>query len=844
MKVFLLTLFLLLGQRSLSSLVSDIKCSQIDYVYQNSNCCSSGSNSAHCLKQIAQADLEGELTSINAKIDNLQYGGMSVQQSSVLQVGTNADGVADKTGTLRVEAAGSIEIMSGGKIDVKTGGVLDVSGATVLGLGGSASSDAVSIGYMSLTGIEGDAVISGEFSINGGLKMDNDRLIIEDNTGNIDTKGSLKVSGSIDASSIDIDTDKFNIDVTGNLKSKGSIVTSGDLKLHKTNGDVTFAVDSATGSLTSEGYAHVKDTLIVDGIATLNKGINVDNKFIVADITGNTDITGDVSIAGRITATGGVDMNGPSTVGAGATLQVKGILDVSQGQLIGEYVTATNADISQLTGTLDHGSHAHSNVNLQSGKINNVVIGDSNPAAATFLALGAADVTVTSGISSATLGVSGVGTLGSLALSGSITGATTIGASGALTSGSIATGDISANVVTATGVSNLDGGIAIDSDKFVVDISGNIQTKGSISADGKLSSTGVDIVGASLQIADTDVNADKKFSVAHSTGDIETSGSITVQQNAAVTGSVTVGTTLDVTGISSLDGGVNVNDNFDVEAASGKITSSDGLYTQKSSSLKGLLVSVDGTTGLTVDSGAESKLNGGVKIIDGADTKFSVGTDGAMSVSGLSSLEGGVAVSDKFSVNTAGQVVASSLVVAQSRLPQFQERETIDCSTFTADGTTSQNTAGDGNIVILSKGRCAKKFERYVCGSALTTGGDGVVSEAEFLAHDDDPDGNTGRVCAGVFAVDLVDTCTTTVVCNTDNPCDPVTGAAVGGGDIVAGGQYCRALDTREKCEGNNLFGDSGTYDQTSDQTRASMAWTAESLELHMCTSTTTSVKN
>jgi len=178
------------------------------------------------------------------------------------------------------------------------------------------------------------------------------------------------------------------------------------------------------------------------------------------------------------------------------------------------------------------------------------------------------------------------------------------------------------------------------------------------------------------------------------------------------------------------------------------------------------------------------------------------------------------------------------LVVPKSRLPEFQEREVVDCSNFVADGTTSQNTAGDGNIIILSKGQCAKKFERYVCGSALTTGGDGEVSEAEFLAHETSP------ICDTLFAVDLVDSCTTTVLCNTENPCDPVTGAAVGGGDIQAGGQYCRPLDTREKCEGNNLFGDSGNYDQTSDTTRASMAWTSQSLEMHMCTSATTSVKN
>ena len=91
-----------------------------------------------------------------------------------------------------------------------------------------------------------------------------------------------------------------------------------------------------------------------------------------------------------------------------------------------------------------------------------------------------------------------------------------------------------------------------------------------------------------------------------------------------------------------MDGGINANDNFDVEAATGKITSSDGIYTQKSSSLKGVVVSADGAQGLTVDSGAESKLNGGIKVMNGADTKFSVDVDGAVSAAGLASLDGGV----------------------------------------------------------------------------------------------------------------------------------------------------------------------------------------------------------
>tara|TARA_B110000008_G_scaffold278423_1_gene322154 strand:- start:8125 stop:10929 length:2805 start_codon:yes stop_codon:yes gene_type:complete len=934
MKLILVALFVFFHTCS-ASLVSNIKCSQIDYIYQDSDCCQSGTNSARCLKQIAQADLDAELDSLNTKIDNLQHGGMTVQQNAVLQVGSNAQGVGVKTGTLRVESAGTIEVMDGGKIDIKTGGVLDVSGATVLGLGGSSSGDAVAVGYMTLHGIEGDTTVSGEFSINGGLKMDYDKVVIEDNTGNIDTKGSLVVGGSIDASSLNIDTDKFNLDVSGNINSKGNIITSGDFKLKNSNGAVTVSIDSETGSMTADGYSFIKGDLYVDGSAQLRNGINVDNKFTVADSSGDTTILGKLSVAAETALNGGVLLNSNVQLAAGTTFTVLGTVDVSRGTLIGEYVTATNADISQLTGTLDHQNHAHSNVNLASGVINNIAIGGTGAAAGTFLSLAATDVTASALVTaSAGLTVTGAATFNTGAtITGAVDGITTLSASGRITAtaGFTSAGDVNINIVRASGLANLDGGVAVDTDKLTIDATGNMASKGSVTVDGKVTAAGSDLVGSGLRVAATDLASDVNFEVDHSTGNVNTEGTLTVAQGSTLTGNVAMNGTLDVIGISSLDGGINVADNFNVAADTGKVDSSDGFYAQKSSSLKGLIVQADNTQGLTVD-GVVSKLDGGISVSEDVTTtgfashpiqgfrrtatdskdctgsdaatleaseitccqtfaeetanivgffiynsgwcdvydqaamdgtqatnsggtlysiqtvttnveKYTVGVDGSMTAKGLSTLDGGVAISDKFSVNVQGHASASGLTVAGSRLPKFQEREDVDCSGFVEDASPSKATAGNGVVIVLAKGTCAKKFERYVCGSALDGGVDNVVSEAEFENHE------TISICTGGLYVDLVDTCTTHTTCGTGD-CDDLTGSGAPGGSMVVGGQYCRNLDSRERCEGNNLFGDSGpvgssgTYDGVSDVLRTPLVWTAASLEMHMCLSTSTSIKN
>ena len=972
----ILPLLSLLIRLTSSSMVSDIKCAQIEYIYQDSSCCSSGANVARCLKQIAQADLDGEIASLNTKIDNLQYGGMTVQSNAVLQIGAStSDNVVTKTGTLRVEDAGTVQLMNGAAIDFENGATMDVTGATVTGLGGSATGDAVGVGYMTLLGVVGNTQVSGQLDVNGGLRMDNDKVVITDDSGDIATKGKLAVSGSIDASSIAIDTDKFTVDILGNVNGLGSVTNRGDVKLKTVAGAVSLTLSSETGNIVSEGSAHIKSTLDVDDIARLNKGIDVDTKFTVADVTGDTNIVGKLTVAAKTTLNGGVNINGASTLSSGSKLMVHGILDVSQGTLVGDVVQVQSATINDLTSTLDHNNHAHNNVNLASGKINGVVIGDTAPANAAFLTTAVTDLTASALITGAAgLTVTGTATFNSGAtITGAVDGITTLAASGTVTAGAFDTaGNLGVAEIAASGLSNLNGGIAVDTDKFTVSATGDVVVAGTITATGKAASSGADLVGgAGLRIANTAIGSDLKASIAQDTGDIMSEGTIHIKQGSTLDGNIAAGADLTVVGLSSLDGGIDVNSNAGV-ATDGQITTNDGIYTQKSSSLKGLIVQADGTQGLTVD-GVISNLNGGMSVglstttttpssftatggkgwcstwtqpqatastfaecesmlvtaIDqgygcfnaattnkritttttlltdetsctgasadyewnavtitdttGAvyatgtcalcdsfttdasggdqysivagtstttnDSKFSVSTAGAVIAEGLSKLDGGISVdTDKFMVNQQGHTTASALTVAGSRLPVFQEAEAVSCVNFVADGSVSETTAGDGKVIVVAIGSCAKTYERYGCMSALRDpdSSDGGITEAEFEAHD--PNDNSKKICDGVFVVDTVDTCTTTAdlsaagLNNIDMP--------NGGSTVSIAGIYCRPLNTRARCEGSNLYGDvDGSTDSTNDPlvnapgTRPALVWTTTSLEMHMCTSTSTSVK-
>jgi len=194
-----------------------------------------------------------------------------------------------------------------------------------------------------------------------------------------------------------------------------------------------------------------------------------------------------------------------------------------------------------------------------------------------------------------------------------------------------------------------------------------------------------------------------------------------------VTGAMVLGSTLDLTGLASLDGGINVDDLFTVSSATGAITGSSTLDVTGLSSLDGgidvnaaaFTVSTAGAvsaastlavTGITTLAGLLNA-DGGIAI-DTSD--FTVSAAGAIStlstldVTGLSSLDGGIDVNaSAFTVSTAGAVSAASTlavtgITTLAGLLNADGGIAIDTSDFTVSAAGAISTLSTLDVTGLS----------------------------------------------------------------------------------------------------------------------------------------------
>jgi len=111
-----------------------------------------------------------------------------------------------------------------------------------------------------------------------------------------------------------------------------------------------------------------------------------------------------------------------------------------------------------------------------------------------------------------------------------------------------------------------------------------------------------------------------------------------------VTGNTTL-TTVTATGLASLDGGINVNDDFTVD-----VNGNTAL-------LNGAGLNVTGNTTLTtVTATGLASLDGGINVNDDftVDVNGNTDIDGTLDVAGLASLDGGINVNDDFQVDANG----------------------------------------------------------------------------------------------------------------------------------------------------------------------------------------------
>jgi len=178
----------------------------------------------------------------------------------------------------------------------------------------------------------------------------------------------------------------------------------------------------------------------------------------------------------------------------------------------------------------------------------------------------------------------------------------------------------------------------------------------------------------------------EKGGLAVTAGGIQvTAGALALNaQGISAAGALGGVTTIAASGLASLDGGINVNDDFTVNAdgavvavgvnaggAVSGVTSLDGSgdLTMGTITMTGFTVDADGDTVVKTVSGSGAASFGSMTL-DGELALQSAGIDDAgpidgvttLDATGLASLDGGINVIDKFTVSTAGAVVADSTV--------------------------------------------------------------------------------------------------------------------------------------------------------------------------------------
>jgi hypothetical protein len=202
-------------------------------------------------------------------------------------------------------------------------GTLDVNGAVNLAVAGLATTIEGTL-QVNQTSSFTDDVTLGENSLfkpNGGIQMDTDKFIVENNSGNTTIAGTLTV----------------NNDVTLNNDS-----------LFKPNGGIQmdtdkFIVENDTGNTTIAGSLTVNNnvTLNNDSLFKPNGGIQMDiDKFIVENDTGNSTIAGSLDVNGAV-----------NLAATGVATTIEGTLQVNQTSTFNEIVTIKNRlDLYQVDG--------------------------------------------------------------------------------------------------------------------------------------------------------------------------------------------------------------------------------------------------------------------------------------------------------------------------------------------------------------------------------------------------------------------------------------------------------------------------------------------------------------
>jgi len=446
-----------------------------------------------CLKQLSKLEYDSTINylqdQINRIVSNDELAVAGTNKKLSIESGADIEIVSDTTAN-----PSQIVVKEKSNLVLEAGSTFDIS-EIALEAGQTDGVRAV-VDNIQLSNVRGkDDVITMDDPLHAdkGIFVDGDRFVVEDFSGNVESKGNAKIWGQVASASLDVN-DKFKVSTDGTVNSKGSVNIENSLMVK--DGVVAKFTANTDGTVEAKGLVTARDGLEVRGAtAQLISGINTNNVFTV-DAT-----TGDTVVKGSFTATEGAviggtgtqsRLQGTTTVGSGDLLIVEGTLNVV-GTLTGTTMVSTQ--------TINVNAIA-SDVDFQTNKITNVEVvanAISGP-----LGSGSADTVLAT-----TIGSSGLATLHSL----TVTGDTTIGniqivgdaLSGAVsvTSGTISsTGDAAVGgnaAVTGTlGVAGASTLAATTAAALTVD--GAATLKGAVSMEGDVTFEKKMVVNEELQI--------------------------------------------------------------------------------------------------------------------------------------------------------------------------------------------------------------------------------------------------------------------------------------------------------------------------------------------------------
>jgi len=620
-------------------------------------------------------------------------------------------------GTLGVSGAMTIAGISGSGhaefvTGVRTAGGLEVSGATTLAANLSSSAQAQ---------IVGNSIFGGQLSVSGNVTLAG--------------TGDQKISGKVSSSAAGGATFVGSVTAIGQIESSASVLGAAFVTNDVTYGDSGVTMDADGGNLlfiNNDADQQIYLKVGSDTAATSVTFINASSQGLfsvdgtgqmsaaaisgsgVMQVVGTVNSIGAMASSGSITAgssfiIGSADLNETDmekldgiTNGAGAAnkaLVLDGNADVASGLrsvtasadlkaanihatqfygggagLSGVTVTSLSGTTVQLTTGLDTSGYlkvSGSTTLAGTGSMSDINMSGALSGSGELMWVGHArfadEVNVTGAVSGAsTLEIVGtVKSIGAIASSGSITA----GSSFIIGSADLNEADMEKldGITNGAGAANkalvLDGNADVASGLRSVTASADLkaanihatQFYGGGAGITGISSDAVDVTASSGDInypivftqgaqsngslglgLNTALNYNPNDGLLSSSAGAEFVGASRFVGALGVTGAATLASTLDVTGLASLDGGVDVNgSNFTV--------GTDGATTMTSLSVQ------------TGDIGTFANISGSGVAQFGGNTFLGA----ALNVTGVASLDGGINVNDAYTVSTAGAVVAN-----------------------------------------------------------------------------------------------------------------------------------------------------------------------------------------